>query len=962
MNPMNYEETLTSPSAAIPFPPEASWITSPRPWGERAPLTPDALGAWLGAPSALADAPYWLETTFTVPEERGIIGADIVGAVRTPGMFALVHINGVRGSAGGEVGTAGAEYPAFEGDLSPWITPGENRLSVLVRPHGDGPHGVSLRLVLEYADGGTQEVVTGARWRVRPESGGAEEDAPILLSRGVDDGVPRKRFYATPFPAPLLRRAFEVPVSFRRAWLHVCGLGYHECWLNHKRVGDSVLDPAQTAYDKRAFYVTHDVTRLLRAGPNALGVMIADGWYGQDRAWRPHIGVYGKPAALVALEIERENGERRFVCVSDAAWRTDEGAMRAANIYRGEVYDARREPEGWTRPRFDDSSWKPVEVVPPRSPRLEPQTIPPMRRQRLVRPVRVTQPKPGMYVFDMGENLVGWTRLKVTAAPGTRIRLRYGEWKRADGTVDFRSTGVFATRQVQMDEFVCRGGGTEEYEPRFTYHGFQYVEVSGLPDPPAPDTLTGIVVHTDAPPAGAFSSSHPMLNQMETLARRSLVGNLHGIVTDCPHRERCEWNADAELIADYALYAQDAAPLFAKAVDDVATSLSAEGLPHCIAVGKRLVPLMDIGWATIVVQVPWRLYLFRGDREPARRHYDRMRRVLDHYLSRAGSGPLPASDGSIGDHAPPHVDNAGSPIPACPKDAYATTLLYESCDTLAKLAAALGKDTDADRYAAAARTVRAALLSRFYDPATGGYAHPTLDAYALLLGLYPEEGLERLIVHFHSDLARRNYMNIGGFFGYRRIAEAAILYLSESEALTVLTQDKEPGIPWSIRQGATSLWERMVRPEGEYRDLNSLNHFAFGSICENWWRHLAGIAPDPNAPGFRRVHITPRLTRVLDWVKAYHHAPHGRIRAEWSRTAGEFLCEVGVPPDTTAHVTLPRDARRAVIKAGRTPLWEMGTPRLLAKGIEDLHVGPDAVRLRLSPGSYRFRILGAEMD
>jgi alpha-L-rhamnosidase len=342
----------------------------------------------------------------------------------------------------------------------------------------------------------------------------------------------------------------------------------------------------------------------------------------------------------------------------------------------------------------------------------------------MIRPVSVTEPKPGLYVFDMGENMVGWVRLKIVAGTGTRIRLRYGEWKRPDGTVDFRSTGVFATRQVQADEYICRGDGPETYEPRFTYHGFQYVEVSGLPDPPAPDALTGIVIHTDISPAGAFSSSHSMLNQMETLARRSLVGNLHGIVTDCPHRERCEWNADAELIADYALYSYDAAPLFAKAVDDVATSLSAPGLPHCIAVGKRLVPLVDIGWATIVVQVPWRIYMFRGDLQPARRHYDLMRRVLDHYLSKAGNGPLPVSDGSIGDHAPPHVDDAGNPIPGCPKDAYATTLLYESCDTMAKLAAALGKDNDADRYAKAAETVRNTVLSRFYDPSTGGYAHP----------------------------------------------------------------------------------------------------------------------------------------------------------------------------------------------------------------------------------------------
>ena len=933
-SPLPLSLALPDANRALP-----QWITAPHAWGARAPYAPDELGDWIWAPADLENAPFELVGEFSVDPHRGVVGAYATGAAFDEDSVVVAAINGVIGTAGGALDARRHDYRGFEGELSPWLRGGTNRLAIKVQPSsassGANENGSVFRLIVRYADGGAEIIATDESWRafgwdgtvdsgvrmsVAPDvEADFDEGAPVrvIATREVPREYARPRLYASAWAAPLLRREFTLEAAPKRAVLTVCGLGCYEAHINGARVGDHLLDPAQTSYETRAFYVTYDVTDQLHCGANALGVMLGHGWFGQNVAWAPHIEVYGKPAALVQLEIEDENGVT--VINSDAHWRAATGAITSDNLYRGEIYDARLERPNWTSAgdavAGDSDDWETVEIVAPLSPNLEAQTIPPIRRQQEFVPVGLTEPKPKMWVFDIGENIVGWAKLRVCEPNGTRIKLRFAEALNDDGTLNFHSTGPFATRVVQQDEYICRGDATEIWEPRFTYHGFQYVEVSGLTQAPTLQTITGVAIHTDLESAGEWSSSDATLNAIEKVSRRSLVGNLHGIITDCPHRERCQWQADAEIIADYALYRYAATPLFAKCMDDCATTLDARGLPREINVGRRTPPLIDIGWSTLTVQVAWRILLFAGDLEPARAHLDLMRFVCDYYHDLHPDGIVRAA--GHGDHAAPPFTHAGEPLPECPRDGYATMLLFESTQTLAQIAEKLGRDADAAHYFAAAARVRAAFIARFYEAESGGYAHPTLDAYALLLDVYPDGALERLVAHFRAQLKRHDWMNVGGFFGYRRIAEAAILFLPQHEALQVLTQAAQPGVPYAIARGATSIWEQYYPDSDPDFRARSLNHFACGSVCENFWRHIAGLAPDAEQPGFRRVILKPQLTQVLEWASASHRAPLGEIRSAWKRDENGFAWQITLPRGASGRAIVPVAAGERVMVNGR---------------------------------------------
>ena len=954
---------LPDPSRAAP-----QWISSPQKWGERAPFASDELGDWIWAPAALCAEPFELVCEFDIPLDRGVVGAYATGAVRGDETVAVVAINGVIGTAGGALDTRGADYRGFEGELSPWLHAGTNSIAVKVRIAGANAAnraaiGCALRLLVRFADGGEMTIYSDENWRARawdgvevvgnrmvemlPHPVALRDAAPVevVATRAEAPAFSRPRLYASEWPAPLLRRDFAIESAPRRALLTVCGLGCYEAYLNGKRVGDHVLDPAQTAYDRRAFSVVYDVTDHLQDGANVVGIWLGHGWFGQNVAWIPHPVTYGQPAALVQLEIESADGVR--VIVSDADWRVADGPIRADNLYRGEIYDARRERADWNVAAGATTDWQNAVVVAPLTPRVEAQTIAPMRRQREVRAVQISEPKPKLWVVDLGENIVGWAKLRVRAPRGTRVRLRFAEALNADGTLNFHSTGPFATRVVQQDEYVCKGGALETWEPRFTYHGFQYVEVSGLNQAPTLETITGVVVHTDLPEIGDWRSSDAMLNAIEKVSRNSLVGNLHGIITDCPHRERCQWQADAEIIADYALYRFEAAPLFAKCLDDSADTLDGAGLPREINVGRRTPPLIDIGWSTLAVQAAWRIRLFTGDLQSARAHYDLMRFICDHYHDSHPEGIVPTA--GHGDHAAPPFAHDGEPLPECPRDAYATTLLFESTQTLSQISAHLSQDAEAERYRQAAAHVRNALLENFYDANSGGYAHPTLDAYALLLGLYPDGARARLVAHFGAALERHHWMNVGGFFGYRRIVEAAVCYLEEADALRVLTQAEHPGIAYTIKRGATSIYEQFYPDWHPDFRIRSLNHYAYGAVCENFWRHLAGIAPDASAPGFARVILAPRLTNVIGWVAATHEAPVGQIRSAWRRDQSGFSWQIALPRGAQgrARVPLPQQGAQLAVN---------GEPYQSVAGVSLAGESASAIELDLAAGCYQLRV------
>jgi alpha-L-rhamnosidase len=446
--------------------------------------------------------------------------------------------------------------------------------------------------------------------------------------------------------APLLRRVFTLDDNIRQARAYVSGLGYFEMSINGQRVGDHWLDPGYTRYDRRVLYLVHDVTGLLKRGDNVIGVMLGNGWYNVpnkaawdfDKApWR------AAPKLLCQLEIELVDG-RRAIIASDGAWKCVESPIVYNTIYSGEIYDARHEKSGWDRPGFDDSSWALALLVEPPKGTLSAQTMPAILTDRIFEPQKITQPKPGVSVFDFGQNLSGHVNLRVSGPAGSEVELKYAERLADDGLVDQRDIAQHVLRfdgrqRFQTDTYILKGDGAETWHSRFTYDGFRYVQVTGLPDPPNESTLQAVFFHTAVPETGHFECSNPLLNRIWQATRMSYLGNLEGIPTDCPHREKNGWTGDAHLAAEQAMFNYFPAAVYTKWIQDLDDEQQPDGrLPG-------IVPTSGWGykwgngpaWDSALLLIPYYQYVYYADTEILRRHYEAMKKYVDYLTGRANN-------------------------------------------------------------------------------------------------------------------------------------------------------------------------------------------------------------------------------------------------------------------------------------------------------------------------------------
>ncbi|MCS6950882.1 MAG: family 78 glycoside hydrolase catalytic domain, partial [bacterium] len=651
-------------------------------------------------------------------------------------------------------------------------------------------------------------------------------------------------------PAPLFRKEFSVPPGLQRARALICGLGYYELYLNGERVGEQVLDPAQTDYEKRAFYVVHDVTHLLREGQNCMGVMLGNGWFHQSVVWGGMS--YGEPVLLLQLMLEYADGSREWIC-TDETWKTTPSAVLKNNVYAGEEYDARREIPGWSEAGLDDSGWSPVRVVPSPTQRLQSQLIPPIRRMRTLPTVALTQPQPGVWIYDFGQNFAGWARLRVQAPAGTTITLRFAEALHSDGTLNPESTGVFATYVVQTDRYTCKGEGVEVWEPRFTYHGFRYVEMTGYPDTPTPDMLEGVVVHTAVQPAGTFECSDEMLNRIHRTALWTEVSNLHSVPTDCPHRERCGWLGDAHVSAEMTIYNFEMANFWAKYLQDIETSLTERGLPTFVAPGKRKIGEASPDWGTAIVQIPWYLYLYYGDTHVLERHYPTMKRWVEH-LESISEGYIVSA--GLGDWCAPGSVSGNTPIPIT-----STAVFYLDATLMAKIAHVLGREEDHQRFSDLAQQVRLAFTERFYDKQNHTFGSQAADAIALAWGLAPE-GEEQAIADSLARDVMENHRghHSTGILGSRYLYWALSEYGHGDVAMTILHQQDYPSIGNLFMLGATTFWEYWGESHiDEQEGPRSYNHPMQGGFDAWFFYGIAGIRPSEEGAGFKRIILQPHI-------------------------------------------------------------------------------------------------------
>ena len=711
--------------------------------------------------------------------------------------------------------------------------------------------------------------------------------------------------------APLLRREFTVNSRVESATLKISGLGYYEAWISGRRVGDHVLDPAQTDYGKRVFYVTHDVSDSVQNGINAIGVMLGNGWFNQDRVWGECGLSYGKPRLLAELHIRFADGTDRILG-TDESWKWAPGPITDNNIYAGETYDARREQAEWNSPGFDDSGWARTAIVPEPGGRLQRQEMPPIRTVEELQPAEVSEVVPGRYVVDMGQNFAGWARIRVQAPAGAEIRLRFAETLKPDGNVDTASTGVFATGVEQIDSYICRGRGVETWEPRFTYHGFRYVEVTGWPGELDPDDITGVAVHTDLPVAGEFQCSDERLNRLHRMALWTHRSNIHGLPEDCPARERCGWLGDANVVAEYSLWNFSGKDFWEKYLDDIETTRQLNGGYPCnVAPGRRTCGDANPDWAATLIMLPWYLYVQYGDAAVLDKHWEGMRHLIERFGEMSEGWIL---GGGYGDWFDPGSESICTRTPPT----LTTTFWFHRCaGIMRQVAERLERPEMAERYERWNSRIRDAVLARYYSPDDGSFGSQTADAMALQFGLVPEGEESRVVESLVGDIREHDIHLSTGIMGVRYIFEVLTRHGHSELALDLMHRDSYPSFGYLIRRGATTLWESWGEEEhDETHGPRSLNHPMMGGF-DNWFYNtLAGIRPDPTHPGFERFLLSPHPIRGLDRVDCYYDCPHGRIVSNWEFEGQSFEWDVEVPEGTTATAELPLSGEVRTLSPG----------------------------------------------
>jgi alpha-L-rhamnosidase len=762
-------------------------------------------------------------------------------------------------------------------------------------------------------------------------------------------------------PAAMLRREFQVGGPVRRATIYATGLGLYELRLNGRRVGNQLLAPEWTRYGKRIQYQTYDVTSLVRPGPNAIGAILGEGWYAGPMMLKPAMS---NPVfrLLLRIEIERADGQVETI-VSDPSWQaTDEGPIRRSGIYFGETCDATREQPGWDLPGFQAAAWRPVRTVEfDRQAVLSAQKNEPIRVVKELKPVAMTEPRPGQYVFDLGQNMVGWCRLKVRGPAGTKLTLRHGEMLNDDGTLYTANLRGAA----QVNEYTLAGRGEEVFEPHFTYHGFRYVELTGLPTRPAADAILGRVFCSSSPEAGRLECSSAMLNRLMQNIAWTEQANLMSAPTDCPQRtEREGWMGDIQAFSQTAIFNRDMAAFFTKWIQDIRDSQADDGRYPDIAPHVTDPNAMFSGvpaWGDAGTIVPWRMYQNYADVRLLAEHFDSACRWIEFIRQKNPNLLWQNSRGNdYGDWLNgdtlvlkdyPHGQNE------VPKEILATAFFAHSTQLVAKMAKVLGRP-DAAKYAKLHQEIRAA-FNRAYVAPDGKIKGDTQAGYALALAfdLLDEPMRPRAVEHLLAAIARyKGHLSTG-----IQSTHHAMLELSRNgqhdEACRLLCLESVPSWGYMVRQGATTIWERWdgyVRGRG-FQDpgMNSFNHWAFGAVGQWVWQDLAGIQPDDESPGYKHFTIRPRPGAGVTWLGSRYDSIRGPIESRWKLEGDRFALDATVPANTTATIYVPAGSADAVT--------EGGVPMARARGVKLLRVQDGAAVLEVESGRYAFRSILARV-
>lgn len=758
---------------------------------------------------------------------------------------------------------------------------------------------------------------------------------------------------------PLFKRIFTAKKNLVSARLYISGLGYYEAYLNGKKIGDQVLDPGWTTYSKQVLYTVHDITVQLKTGGNTVSIMLGNGWYNPlplrmfSRFNLREVQETGRPKLLAEIHLHYADGtvEKNL---TDSTWLTAPGPVTRNNVYLGEHYDARLEPVDWLQEKSHSVPWKSAAVTSAPTGELRAQMQPPVRITKLIKPTSIKEIKPGLFIVDMGQNFAGVARIRVQGQAGQTIRLKYGEALHADGSLNYFTTVAGQIKEIwrvnggpgapatawQEDVYTLKGGGLEVWAPRFTFHGFRYVEISGWPGTPDVNSIEGLRMNADLQPVGDFACSNEMFNQLHEVIQRTFLSNVFSVQSDCPGREKMGYGADIVATAEAFMYNYDMAHFYRKAVTDFANDQRANGgitetAPYYgIAdrgYGGGSGPL---GWQLAFSFLQQKLFEFYGDTQIIRQYYPALQRQMQFLEANAIHGLY---HWDISDH---------EALDPRPEAFTAACFYYHHVRLAAQFAGILNMDADELKYSKLAQEIKNRIAEKYLVPGTGRFDNATQSAqlFALWYGLTSEK--EKTLEQLMAEFRRHQHHVSAGIFGVKFMFDVLRENEQTETAYRIANQRDFPGWGYMLDQGATTLWETWRYPD----NAPSQNHPMFGSIDEWFYRSLLGI--NAAAPGFKEILIKPQPAGDLTWAKGKFRSLHGLISSEWKISGDLFNLYVSIPPNTTAEIWVPASAQSTITEGGK-PISIQQTEFLAIDKMDGYWV------VKVGSGDYTFQTMMA---
>jgi len=770
----------------------------------------------------------------------------------------------------------------------------------------------------------------------------------IGLDKAVGKDNPKTEF--TRLSARMLRKEFEMSKTIKKATVYVCGLGLFELYVNGEKIGDQVLAPALSEYNKRAYYMTFDVTQKIQQGKNAIGVILGNGRFFAPRGGIPISTTnYGFPKLILQMNIEYSDGSTESV-VSDPSWKlTADGPIIANNEYDGEEYDATKEIPGWNKVGFDDSKWMNVEPVKPCAPKLVAQMIEPIKIMETIKPISVKEITPGVFIFDMGQNLVGWVSLKVQGQKGKAVTMRFAETLLPDGNLyltNLRSSKV-------TDIYTLKGEGAEIFEPRFIYHGFRFVEVKGFPGNPDLSAIEGKVVYDNLQTTGTFSTSNETINTVYKNAYWGIRGNYRSIPTDCPQRdERQGWLGDRATGSKGESFVFGNATLYAKWLQDIDDAQREDGCIPDVAPTYWKIYTNDVTWPAAYLIITNMLYEQYGDTEPIRKHYGSFRKWVGYMKDKYLQNGVLVID-TFGDWCMPPENPliifSKDPKRRTGSEILSTTYYYHMLALMQRFAGILNKADDAKEYQQLSETIYKAYNEKYFNNELKQYGNNTATANLLSLayGLVPEDSkagvfnniMNTTMGNFHGHIST-------GLIGAQWINRILTQYGRADIAYRLVTNTDYPSWGYMAKSGATTIWELW---NGNTADpaMNSGNHvMLLGDLVIWFYENLAGIKTDPENPAFRKIIMKPIIAGDLKSVKASYQSSYGNIGSEWDISSGEFIWNITIPANAVAVIYVPAEKENDV--------EEDDYSASKAEGVKFLRMENGRAVFEIGSGNYKF--------